>query len=381
MTPSRPARACRDGAVVLAVVVACRVPAIERAFVAALAAAGDPARRRAAAAPSRRGAPPVDGATLSPAAVAAPSAALASAPARDPAQAAVARGRGRSPVAFAAAAGPPAEADRHLVTAALALDAPAAVDPAAGSLATAAYGRLAAGDRRGAVRLFDAALVLGDPRAAVRRRQRDALTRRWSGSAYSIVRAGGDPALAVTPVLGGGQSGGGIAFTPDPLSPRPVAVTARGSIAHADAGRSAFAAVGVQWRPLAGVTLAAERLVAVGRAGPNDWTVRLAGGTERTVGRWLASAYGEGGIVGHAAYAALQGRAAGVVHLAGIEVDPGAGVWSSVQHDRATVDRVEVGPGVVARAGRFTAEVDYRFRVAGNAAPGSGPVLTLSAGF
>lgn len=256
---------------------------------------------------------------------------------------------------------------------------PAASDP--GALATAAYARLAAGDRRGAVRLFDAALVATDPRASTWRRQRDALTRRWSGSAYSIVRASGPAGLATEPVLGGGQSGGALAFAPDPLSPRPIALTVRGSAGHDDAGRSAFASVGVEWRPVAGVTLAAERRVAVGPAAHGDWALRLAAGAERTRGRLHVTAYGEGGVVGAATYAALQARIAGLVHDGAVTFEPGVGGWASLQHDHATVDRIDLGPGVVVRAGKLALEVDYRARVAGNAAPGSGPVATLSAAF
>jgi hypothetical protein len=367
---SRPARAMLDGAAVLACVLVYRWPTIERAFTAALAAAED----RAGRSPARW----LSGVTSR----ALPSPVVATAISRVP-PAAVRPPGGRVPGEAIATIPPPVAAGPSLITEALSSETPtAAIDPAADALATAAYARLAVGDRRAAVRLFDAALLLGDPRAPAWRSQRDALTRRWSGSAYSVLRAGGDPALAVSPVLGGGQSGAGIAFTPDPLASRPFAITARGSIAHGDGGRSAFAAVGVQWHPFTGVTIAGERLIAVGRAAPNDWTVRVAAGTDRTIGRWRATAYGEAGIVGRTTYGAIQGRTAAVFHLAHVEIDPGAGLWSSIQRSgAATVDRVDVGPGVVARAGPFAAEVDYRFRVAGNAAPGSGPVLTLSAAF
>ena len=253
--------------------------------------------------------------------------------------------------------------------------------PDPGAAATAAYARLALGDRRGAVRLFDDALRSNDPRAATWRIQRAALIRRWSASAYSIVRGDGPVGLAAEPVLGGGQSGGALAVTLDPLAPRPVAVTLRGSVGHDDGGRSAFAAVGVSWRPLTGVTVAAERRIAVGPAAHDDWTLRLAGGVDLTHGRLRLTAYGEGGIVGAATYAAVQARAAVSVRPGHFTLEPGVGGWASVQHDRATVDRIDVGPGVIARAGRLTAEIDYRVRVGGNAAPSSGPVLTLSATF
>ncbi|MBV8972656.1 MAG: hypothetical protein JO290_10230 [Sphingomonadaceae bacterium] len=255
------------------------------------------------------------------------------------------------------------------------------VDAAPGELATAAYARLAAGNRREAVRLFDAALAGDDPRAAAWQAERDRLTRRWSASAYSIIRARGDPGLADRPLLGGGQSGAQLAFTPAPLAPRPLSLTVRGSAAHDDGGRSGFIATGLQWRPFTGVTLAAERLFPVGPAARGAWELRLAGGGERGVGWLHLTGYGEGGVIGSAPYAAVQARAAASFDLRHVRIEPGGGVWAAWQHDRTSVDRVDVGPGVAAYAGPFAVEADYRFRIAGNAAPASGPVLTLSAAF
>lgn len=258
---------------------------------------------------------------------------------------------------------------------------PAMPGPTASDDATNAYARLAAGDRRAAVRLFDAALAAGpDPRAAVWRRQRDMLTRRWSANAYSILRGHGAIDLAATPVLGGGQSGAALAWTPDPLAARPLALTVRAAAAHDDRGRSAFAAVGVAWYPFAGVTLAAERLVAIGPAARGDWTARIAGGVARSTGALDVSAYGEGGAVGSAVYAAAQAHLGATLRHGRSAFGPGVGAWASVQRGGgATVDRLDLGPGVTARAGALTLSADYRFRVAGNAAPGSGPVVTLSA--
>ena len=386
MTPatSHPLRATRGAAVVLVVIIAVRFPGIERRFAAAVLAAADHV------APPPRS-PPIRSAPGDAILVAAIAPVPRDTGVRAPRIAAlggaapgVAAAHEDRPAAATFAPAPPSALSPPEPTAlATGLSpAPASVASNASSAAAAAYARLAAGDRRGAVRLFDAALAGDDPRAATWRRQRDALARRWSGSAYSIVRGSGAPGFAREPVLGGSQSGGGIAFTPDPLDPRPFALTVRGSIAHDDGGRSSFAAVGLQWRPLPGVTVAAERLIAVGPAARNDWTARIAAGGERRYGPVRVTAYGEGGVIGSATYAAVQGRAATAVRTHGIELDPGAGVWSSVQHDRGpTIDRVDLGPGMVARRGALAAEVDYRWRVAGNAAPGSGPILTLSAAF
>ena len=385
---SRPARALRLAGVITVAALAVRAPTMRARFDAAVRAAG-PMAPILIRAPNwqqpQRSARPVS--APSPLATFADPAATVDPAGPRPTLAATRRERLSPPripitpplttaVAMPTEPLPPAATPISAVVAAVPAGTP---DP--GAAATAAYARLALGDRRGAVRLFDDALRSNDPRAATWRKQRAALTRRWSASAYSIVRGSGPVGLAAEPVLGGGQSGGALTVTLDPLALRPVAVTLRGSTGHDDGGRSAFAAVGMSWRPLTGVTVAAERRIAVGPAAHDDWTLRLAAGVDRTHGRLRLTAYSEGGIVGSATYAAVQARAAGVVHAGRVTLEPGVGGWASVQHDRATVDRIDVGPGVVARAGRLTAEIDYRVRVGGNAAPGSGPVLTLSTTF
>ncbi len=71
-----------------------------------------------------------------------------------------------------------------------------------------------------------------------------------------------------------------------------------------------------------------------------------------------------------------------LVQAGGFRLRAGGGAWGGAQRG---ANRVDVGPTAtlsvpIGPAGaRLSA--DYRFRVVGNAAPGSGPVLTLSAGF
>ena len=64
----------------------------------------------------------------------------------------------------------------------------------------------------------------------------------------------------------------------------------------------------------------------------------------------------------------------------------GPGGWASVQHASGfTSGRFDLGPSLLVRApiGKASVELsaDWRFQVAGNALPGSGPALTLSTGF
>jgi hypothetical protein len=57
-------------------------------------------------------------------------------------------------------------------------------------------------------------------------------------------------------------------------------------------------------------------------------------------------------------------------------------VWGSVQSAATVVARVDIGAGITARlpAG-LAVSGDWRWRVAGNAAPGSGPAVTVALAF
>ena len=66
-----------------------------------------------------------------------------------------------------------------------------------------------------------------------------------------------------------------------------------------------------------------------------------------------------------------------------VEVLAGGGLWGGAQPG---VARLEGGPGLSMRlpigsSAALRLDADWRFRFAGNAVPGSGPVATLSAGF
>jgi hypothetical protein len=97
-------------------------------------------------------------------------------------------------------------------------------------------------------------------------------------------------------------------------------------------------------------------------------------------------AYIEGGYVGgHFATAFVDGQARvdrPLLDVPGAQLRIGAGAWGGAQEGAA---RLDVGPSASvafrlgAAYGRLAA--DYRFRVAGDAGPSSGPALTVSAGF
>ncbi len=279
--------------------------------------------------------------------------------------------------------------------------APAKPVDAGHALATAAYARLQAGDRRGAAELFDAALAApaessDEQQRALWAAERRRLGKRWRGEIYSLFRDGGQVGPTASPVLGGGQTGINIGWTYDPLARRPVTAIARFNTASAGAGspdsRTSQAAFGVQWQPVKGVTVAAERLVRIGEFARNDWNLRVAGGRDGQVGRIEWNGYGEAGVLGSGdLYGGAQLRGGvPVFRLQKATLVAGAGAWGGVQTIRFrdgsyALGRVDLGPTLVLRAplARTSLELsaDWRFRVAGGAFPGSGPAVTLSTGF
>mgnify|MGYP002777889074 CR=1 FL=1 len=258
------------------------------------------------------------------------------------------------------------------------------------NLADQAYQRLRAGDRRQAAALFDAALAL-EPGNRQWQADRRALGRRWQLGWFSLLRDGGPapnapgsglPGATTSPVLGGGQQGASLAYVLNPLARRPLAIVARANVAADASGiqaETAQAAIGLRQTLLPGVTLSAERLIALGEGTRSDWTLRLAAGATR--GR--LEAYGEAGVLGSGQ---IYGGAQATARM--LQLGPAtlaAGAWGSGQTAPSPavpdVWRVDVGPAVSTRWKKLRVQADWRQRVAGNAAPGSGPVLTVAADF
>lgn len=281
---------------------------------------------------------------------------------------------------------------------------PGYVNPTPGLLATAGYDRLQRGEKREALRLFEAALASDDaenpdPRRAQWQSQAKALKRRWSGEAFALVRNSPvDPAtgFATGPLLGASQSGAALGYTVNPLARRRLTVTARLNAATDAAGRTdprtAQAAFGVRYQLRPALAVSAERLVSLGEAARDDWLIRLSSGITRqtpVVGQNLRfDAYGEVNLLGNGdALAAGQARALAPVFGKGnVSLAAGLGSWGSIQNTGgATIGRFDIGPSAAVRLGRgrlaLELTADYRQRLAGKALPASGPTLTLSSSF
>jgi hypothetical protein len=207
---------------------------------------------------------------------------------------------------------------------------------------------------------------------------------RWSLSAWAFVRRGESAPLASLGQLGGSQAGARLTYRLNRDPSRPLALSARLSTPlRRFAG--AEAAVGVDWKPARRlpIHLLAERRQALGREGRSALAITFYGGiSDAPLGPFRIDGYGQAGMVGARS---RDPFADGSLHLSrplSGRIRVGAGAWAAAQPGLA---RLDVGPQAAVRipvAGRaVTLAADWRFRVAGNAEPGSGPTLTLATDF
>lgn len=219
-------------------------------------------------------------------------------------------------------------------------------------------------------------------------------TKRWSADGWLLLRrdGGGSLAAGATPATyGASQAGAVLRYRLAPASGhRPEAHVRLTSALNAPADRQV--AVGLSARPIAALPL---RAMAELRLADQSGETRLRPAALVVTElqpvdlphETRAEFYGQAGYVGgRNATAFADGQARldrQVAQLGKGELRAGAGVWAGAQKGAARVDAgpsavlgVPVGAGGSARLG-----LDWRLRVAGDAEPGSGLALTLSAGF
>lgn len=226
--------------------------------------------------------------------------------------------------------------------------------------------------------------------AAEEMRDTDQLAR-WTMDAWAMWRQdNASPLLSGRPSYGRSQVGAVMRYNLAPSSGHAPQLHLRASSAL-EGRQERELAFGASARPIPGIPV---RLAAEARVSETDRR------TEPRVAAYAVSefppidlpagfsgeAYVQGGYVtGDFATPFVDGQARITRELAGTDdfrLSAGAGAWGGAQED---AQRLDVGPsaGVNFRIGpaRGRVSADYRFRVAGDAQPSSGPALTLSAGF
>lgn len=207
---------------------------------------------------------------------------------------------------------------------------------------------------------------------------------RIQASGWALVRGQqgqslGPTSLASGGQLGGSQAGGRILYN----FTRQIAASARYS---SDIGRRGgeFAA-GVRVQPVAGIPVwvTAERRQQLGSlgGGRNDFAIFAEGGIYQRPMPWRFSldAYLQGGIVGVRTRDYFVDGALALTRPIYKNFSAGFGVWGGAQ---PALYRVDAGPRLTMGVRKnLRVHVDWRQKLAGNAQPGSGPVLTLAADF
>ena len=213
---------------------------------------------------------------------------------------------------------------------------------------------------------------------------------RWSMDGWVFVRddrAG--PLASSQPSYGRSQAGAVIRYR---LSESPYAPQAylRGSVSLARS-KEEEGALGLSARPLSGapVRVAIEARITNTAAGtevrPAAYAVTELPPVHLGLGARGEAYLQAGWVGGRYATAFIDGQARidhPLVAVAGTQLTAGAGLWGGAQK---AAERLDVGPSALLtfRLGRCQGRLsaDYRFRIAGDAQPASGPALTLSAGF
>jgi hypothetical protein len=204
---------------------------------------------------------------------------------------------------------------------------------------------------------------------------------RLSMSGWAMMRRDpGAPSLASNGQLGGSQAGARILWR----FRRDMALSIRSSAPIGGVQRAAELAAGLRWQPLPQVPIAltAERRQSFGPdKGPSAFALFAEGGVyDRPMfARFALDAYLQAGVVGIHDHALFVDGSATLTRPVWRQLSAGFGMWGGAQPGLA---RFDVGPRLSYRIGsKMRVDVDYRQRLVGRAAPGSGPVLTLGANF
>lgn len=213
---------------------------------------------------------------------------------------------------------------------------------------------------------------------------------RWSADGWLLLRQ--DTTSALTSGRGSygrSQAGAVLRYALAPSSPyRPMAYA---RVSQAIGARESELALGLSARPLPKVPVRAAAELRLTQANgqtlvrPAAYAVTELPPFELPLDL-TAEAYGQAGYVGGkyaSAFADGQVRAERpLAEFGDAKLAAGAGAWGGAQKGAA---RLDIGPSasLQLKLGQTNSRVsmDWRFRVAGDAEPASGPALTISAGF
>ena len=190
----------------------------------------------------------------------------------------------------------------------------------------------------------------------------------------------GAASLASNGMLGGSQAGLRLLYRVN----RQLAASLRTTTPLGTAVRGGEAALGVRYQPFVSIpiSLTAERRQSFGKgAGRSAFAVFAEGGLWQRpiVAGFALDAYLQGGVVGMRRRDLFVDGSATLTRPLWRNFSFGAGMWGGMQPG---LSRIDVGPRLSIKLPRgMRAHLDYRYKAAGNALPGSGAVVTLAGDF
>ena len=219
--------------------------------------------------------------------------------------------------------------------------------------------------------------------------------RRWSADAWALIRrdsAGGVASPGAFPATYGASQAGAVLRYRLALSSRYRPAVYMRTTSTMGLPQETAAAIGLSARPVPSFpVIAGIEARLTDQAGRHRFQPAILAVTElpplRLPAGFRGEAYAQGGYVAGSfatPFADGQFRAdRALLSVGKVDTRIGAGIWGGVQKGAA---RLDAGPSasVAMPLGRGTngrIAIDWRFRLAGEAVPDSGPALTLSAGF
>lgn len=202
---------------------------------------------------------------------------------------------------------------------------------------------------------------------------------RLSVTGWAMMRSTGGPdSLAGRGMLGGSEAGARLMWQVTPG----LAATLRSS-APVNSQRGAEAALGIRYQPLQSlpVALTLERRHAIKNYGRSAFAMFAEGGVYERPMPWQSTldGYFQAGVVDFNNPDWFVDGQLAISRPLWRNLSAGLGAWGGAQPG---LNRLDVGPRLSVRIGqRVRAHADYRLNVAGNAAPGSGAVVTLAGDF
>jgi hypothetical protein len=205
------------------------------------------------------------------------------------------------------------------------------------------------------------------------------LPERLSISSWAMMRSqAGSDSLANGGTLGGSQAGARLLWRVDPH----LSASLRAS-APINSQRGIEGAIGVRYQPITKIPVAftLERRHAFRDYGQSAFALFGEGGVYARPMPWRTTldGYLQGGVVdfNHPVWF-IDGQAA-VSRPVWRNLSAGLGIWGGAQPG---LSRLDVGPRASLRVGKqMRVHLDYRYKLVGNAAPGSGTVVTLAGDF